>query len=227
MFDSDELHGQSDNTARPHSKYTLACNDPSRSTVTSQCFDELYQEYWVYVFAICWIFLDDEDAAQRVAQEVFVRQWKAIQQDNPSTAQFKVMLHHQAVLCCLERMRKKDIIIASAATIISNSVMPEASPAPAVPGGQPAEPDLTFGHELSTTTESHIPMWLTLEHCFARLFPEQRVLIQMRYIDSYTWEEIAALCRISFSQVRRDAAVAMRDLMRCLLSMGSAQLTRT
>ncbi len=46
--------------------------------MTSQEFDEIYNEYWKYVYWLCRRLLNNEEEALDAAQEVFCRKWKAL-----------------------------------------------------------------------------------------------------------------------------------------------------
>ncbi|MCX7599292.1 MAG: sigma-70 family RNA polymerase sigma factor [Armatimonadetes bacterium] len=151
-------------------------------------FEELYKEFWPYVYAVCRAALGDPDEAQDAAQEVFLRKWRKRDAYNAATGSFKSWLSVNALRVCVDRLRRKDLERRAAEYAATDSP-----------------------HRAEGMLKTAL-----VETCLSRLSPEERLCLVMRDVLEFTWEELAAATGRSVAAVRRLVAAARRHLGDCL-----------
>jgi DNA-directed RNA polymerase specialized sigma24 family protein len=70
-------------------------------------FEELYQEHWSLVFALCRARLGDHEEAMDAAQDVFVRKWRAFSSYDPARASFRTWICRNAENRVIDVLRRR------------------------------------------------------------------------------------------------------------------------
>ena len=149
-------------------------------------FEELYRQYWRYVFVLCRTRLGDTEEALDAAMEVFLRKWQVIGCYDPARATFKTWLARNTERLCIDIVRKR--------------------------GSRGRHVAYTEAETASACEEAAAPLPAQLSLCLGDLDPMDRQLLLMHEIEGYTWEEIGALTGLSVWQVRRRVGQTLRRL---------------
>lgn len=158
-------------------------------------FEELYQEHWPFVFALCASRLGDREAALDAAQTVFVRKWVARETYDPERASFRVWVQRNAVNLCIDLLRERGR--RPTTSTLADDVT---SPLP--------------------TAEAALQERARVARALAVLPKGQRQLVLMRALEGYTWQEIACLTGQTVSQVRTAVGRGLERLRAALAAQG-------
>jgi len=170
------------------------------TALDGQRFEELYDEHWPRVFAICRTRLDDQQEALDAAQEVFVRKWQARGRYDPGLSTFRTWVSRNAEHLCTDIFRRK-------------AVRPTQEPLSETLPEAPAAGE----------TDTGITRRLALNSALEALEPQPRQLVLMHEVHGYTWEEIAHTTGLTVAQARSAVAKAL-DRLRALLKHAGVEL---
>jgi len=165
--------------------------------LSGERFEELYQEHWPLVFALCRSRLGNHDEALDAAGEVFVRKWRARHTYDPARASFRTWVSRNAEHLCIDYLRRR-------AVRPDPEELPDDLPAPEAGGGE------------SARSLDRVAVGKAL----ARLTPRQRQLVLMHEVEGYTWEEIAAIAGLTVAQARGGVSKGLELLRSFLLGAG-------
>lgn len=166
-------------------------------------YDELMQHYEKKVYALCFRMAGNHDDAEDLAQESFLKVFRAL----PSfkgDAQFSTWLYRIVTNTCLDERRKrgrKPVLVSIDKPVATGDgemtiPLPDKAPDPLCE---------TLAGELQTE----------IQELLAQLPQEQRVVIVMRDLEGYSYEEIAAVLGVNMGTVKsrlNRARARLRDL---------------
>ncbi len=159
--------------------------------MTDEEFEELYKQFWGLVYSKCLASLGDVEEALDATMEIFTRKYCARDRYDPTKASFKTWLTRNTDRHCIDLIRKR-----SHRNEVSLEGMLES-------GEEVEEP---------ADTEQLIDIRIALIH----LDPFDRELVLMRFVEEYTWNEIAQITGLTVAQVRRRVDNALAKLRRWL-----------
>jgi len=167
------------------------------TALDGQRFEELYDEHWPWVFAVCRTRLGDHQDALDAAQEVFVRKWRARGRYDPGLATFRTWVSRNAEHLCTDIFRRK-------------AVRPTQEPLTETLPDAPAAGE----------TDAEIARRVTLNSALDALEPQQRQLVLMHEVHGYTWEEIAHTTGLTVAQARSAVGKGLERLRALLKDAG-------
>lgn len=156
-----------------------------------QAFRTLYIRYRKKIINYCYRFFPDRTIAEELAQEVFVRMYRAGSKYRPD-ARFSTWLFKIATNVCLNELRKKQYHSKTDSL------------------DQPIETDKgPIYRELESDPESHPGMVLeseerdqVLRNALAALPPKQKAALILRIYEEFSYQEIAQQLKCSESSVK-------------------------
>jgi RNA polymerase sigma-70 factor (ECF subfamily) len=152
-------------------------------------FEEYYQEFWRYVYTVCLSRLGDRERAQDAALDVFVLAYRAFPRYNPALP-FKPWICQIAVRHCTDLLRQQL---------------------------RHAEGMEGLRREAASRPPDHQdPIHLQVSVCLDALGAFDRHLVQMKYLEGYTWEEMEEITDLSVSELRTAVASTVRELRACM-----------
>lgn len=161
-------------------------------------FEPLVETYQTAIYNLCYRMLGDSAEAEDAAQEAFLRAYAQLRRYDP-TRSFKTWLFSIASHYCIDRLRKRRLTWLS----IDDEALP---PHPALHEQAPGPEEMTARHEHSAAVQKLL----------ARLSPDDRSVIVMRYWYDLSYEEIAEATGATVSAVKsrlHRARVAMGEMM--------------
>jgi len=165
--------------------------------------EALVQRYQNYVFRLCYLVMRNEQDAEDMTQETFIRACRALPRfEVREGISFEAWLYRIAVNCCRSRMRRKWY-----------QVMPWQR--------------LGFGERISAGPEDR-PEWVVLRdeqrsqvlNVINRLGEKHRLVIILRYYADLSNEEIARVLNIPSGTVRSRLHTARQRLRESLAAAG-------
>jgi RNA polymerase sigma-70 factor (ECF subfamily) len=166
-------------------------------------YDQLMARYEKKVYALCFRMAGNHSDAEDLAQEAFLKTFRAL----PSfkgDSQFSTWLYRIVTNTCLDERRKraKKPVLVSIDKPLDTE---EGSMAISLPGNAP-DP---LAETISGESQAEI------QNLLLSLSPDQRVVLVMRDIEGYSYEEIAAALNINMGTVKsrlNRARCRMREL---------------
>jgi RNA polymerase sigma-70 factor (ECF subfamily) len=146
-------------------------------------FTQLVETYQTPIFNLCYRMLGESGEAEDAAQETFLRAYSQLARYDPSRS-FKTWLFSIANHHCIDRLRKRRLTWLS----IDDDLPPH-----------PALQDHAIGPEEASVRREQTEMLQTL---MARLAPDDRAVVAMRYWHDLSYEEIAEATQSTVSAVK-------------------------
>lgn len=147
-----------------------------------EAFAELVYAYQDAVYNLCYRMLYDRGEAEDAAQEAFLRAYLNLQRYDPSRS-FKTWLLTIASNYCIDRIRRRRMQWLSLEDPLPNLTLREDEPEPE---------DVTILHEQS----------LALQKLLAKLPPDYRAAVVLRYWYDYSYVEIADILDATESAIK-------------------------
>ncbi|WP_084413253.1 sigma-70 family RNA polymerase sigma factor [Desulfovirgula thermocuniculi] len=169
-------------------------------------FEELVVLYQQRVYALSYQLTGNHDDAQELAQEVFVRAYRALETFR-GEADFGTWLHRITVNLYLNMKKRR-----SSAELISLD-----EPVDTGDGEVTRELRAATGDPLEALEEREFREMV--ERALAELSPEQRAVLVLREIEGYSYEEIARLLGLSLGTVKSRLNRARESLKKKLSPM--------
>ena len=150
-----------------------------------EAFSHLIEMYQTPIFNLAYRMLGDPAEAEDAAQEAFLRAYTRLATYDTSRS-FKTWLFSIASHHCIDRLRKRRL------TWLSLDEPLPADAAPALADQSPGPEEQTARGEQTALIQQHL----------ARLSPEDRAVIVMRYWYDFSYEEIAQATGATVSAVK-------------------------
>ena len=148
-------------------------------------FTLLVEAYQVPVYNLCYRMLGESREAEDAAQESFLRAYSQLRRYDPQRS-FKTWLFSVASHYCIDQLRKRRLTWLS---LEDEEALP---PHPALQDGTPGPDEMASRHEQEAAIQALL----------ARLSPEDRSVVIMRYWYDLSYEEIAEATRTTVSAVK-------------------------
>jgi RNA polymerase sigma-70 factor (ECF subfamily) len=146
-------------------------------------FTQLVEAYQTPIYNLCYRMLGESGEAEDAAQETFLRAYSQLTRYDP-TRSFKTWLFAIASHYCIDRLRKRRLTWLS----IDDDLPPH-----------PALQDHAIGPEEALVRREQTEM---LQALMARLAPDDRAVVAMRYWSDLSYEEIAEATHTTVSAVK-------------------------
>jgi RNA polymerase sigma-70 factor (ECF subfamily) len=146
-------------------------------------FSALVEAYQTPIYNLCYRMLGDPAEAEDAAQEAFLRAYSQLATYDPGRS-FKTWLFAIANHHCIDRLRKRRLTWLS--------IEDDLPPHPALQEQGPGPEEANVRREQSEAMQALL----------ARLSPDDRAVIVMRYWHDLSYEEIAAATRTTVSAVK-------------------------
>lgn len=155
-------------------------------------FKELVRRYERPIFSLVFRMVRDRELAEDLAQEAFVKVFRALDQYDPAH-RFSSWLFKVAHNVAVDHLRRKQLDTVS----IDGS-----------PHGDPADGSRDSGISLPSTLES--PEEFTenrelgdrIEQAIGRLRPDYRAAVLLRHVEGYSYEEVAEIMEVPLGTVK-------------------------
>ncbi len=158
----------------------------------------LIQRYQNYVYRLCFLVMRNEQDAEDMTQETFIRACRALPRyEIRKGASFEAWLYRISVNCCRSRMRRKWY-----------QVLPWPNPAPEIASEPERQPDRQILHERTPGGDSEAIDMLGEKH---------RLVVILRYYAGLSNEEIARTLSIPSGTVRSRLHTARQRLKTLLI----------
>ncbi|HLB50386.1 MAG TPA: sigma-70 family RNA polymerase sigma factor [Anaerolineales bacterium] len=167
-------------------------------------FTRLVETYQTVIFNLCYRMLGDPAEAEDAAQETFLRAYSQLHRYDPGRS-FKTWLLAIASHHCIDRLRKRRLTWLS----LDESLEPH-----------PALHEHSPGPEEASVKREQTAVIATL---LARLAPDDRSMVVMRYWHDLSYEEIAEATGATVSAVKSRLHRARAQLATMLNSKPQAQ----
>lgn len=155
-------------------------------------FRALFAKYQTRIINFCFRFCADYDLAEDLAQEVFLRVYRAARQYRP-TARFSTWVYRIAVNVCLNEIRK-----------LKKSHLTRSMDCPATPDEQDSRmPE--FRDENQKSADEMIVAGQRdeqIKRALRKLPDQQRAAVLLRIYDGFSYKEIAAQMRVREGKVK-------------------------
>jgi RNA polymerase sigma-70 factor (ECF subfamily) len=169
-----------------------------------EAFSKLVEKYSKQIYNLCYYLTGDEDEANDVFQETFIRAYKSIKQFQRK-AKFLTWLYRIAVNVWRSEMRKPDrrkIVLFDEENGIENTRI------------ETQEKELSPQQELEKEELQKI-----VQQEIAKLSSDLQLVIILRYVEGKSYEEIAKICRCSLGTVGSRIYRAVEQLRKNLLPL--------
>ena len=153
-------------------------------------FDYLYQNYAAALYGIIYRVINDEQTAQDVLQDVFVKIWNSVAQYNPQKGRLYTWMLNIARNAAIDKTRSKGEIMKSKIQTGENIVN-----------------SLEQNAKTEQTTDT-----IGLKNIVADLKPEHADIINLAYFNGYTIEEISKTLNIPSGTVKTRMRSAIAQL---------------
>lgn len=175
-------------------------------------FAELFKFYQNYLFKICFSYVQNEQQALDLMQEIFIKLYKNMDKYDEKYP-FHPWIRRIAVNTCINEKRKSN---------------PPMIPLRYDEDGMNIEDQLAAEEDIEKEVESHDMARIIKEHIDC-LPEKQRMVIILRYYEDLSYEEIAELLHIPLGTVKTDlyrAKNALKDrLYKVVKNDEAAELT--
>jgi RNA polymerase sigma-70 factor (ECF subfamily) len=169
--------------------------------------EALIRHYQNYVFRLCYLVMRNEQDAEDMTQETFIRAFRALPRyEIRKGVSFEAWLYRIAVNCCRSRMRRKWY-----------QVLPWPEPAPQLVTEPDAQPD-----RMAVQSEQRDEMLKAID----TLGSKHRFVVILRYYAGLSNEEIAQTLNIPSGTVRSRLHTA-RQRLKALLNEREEKEQRT
>ena len=161
-------------------------------------FDRLVRQYQSYVFSLAVRFLCDDDEAQDIVQESFVRVWKHFDRYDPAQ-KFTTWLYRIATNLCLDRLRaakRKNLIFSSDKLESEIQTVPD-------------KRDLEQIH-------SNKELVAIIKKLSGQLPEKQQLVFTLRDLQDLSVEEVVEITGLSRESVKTNLHYARRRIRRVL-----------
>ncbi len=152
-----------------------------------RAFAELVRRYNTAIFRLAWRMLRNEEEARDIVQEVFLRVHRAMASYDQNR-KFSTWILRIATNLCIDRLRRKKVKLLS----IDIDANDEAH-VPVVLTEQGPGPDIQYG-KLSLREK--------LDEIIMRMTPIYRIVVELRYKQVLSYEEIADVLEIPLGTVK-------------------------
>ncbi len=149
-----------------------------------EAFARLVELYQTAIYNLCYRMLGEAGEAEDAAQEAFLRAYAQLNSYDPGRS-FKTWLFSIASHYCIDRLRKRRLTWLS----IEDEDLP---PHPALQEQSPGPEEVSVRREQTAVIQALL----------AKLAPEDRSVIVMRYWYDFSYEEIAEATRSTVSAVK-------------------------
>src|SRR5713226_4230096 len=146
-------------------------------------FGQLVEAYQTPIYNLCYRMLGEAGEAEDAAQETFLRAYSQLSSYDPNRA-FKTWLFSIANHHCIDRLRKRRLTWLS--------IDQDLPPHPALQEQAPGPEEASVRREQAEQVQGLL----------ARLPPEDRSVVVMRYWYDFSYEEIAEATRATVSAVK-------------------------
>lgn len=168
-----------------------------------EAFGELVSIYEKQIYSIAYRFMGNPDDASDLAQEAFVRAFRAISRFR-GDASFKTWMYHIVANVCRDELRKRK---RQPVVSLDTPIITEDGEITREQGDWSLTPELIYeSKELGET----------VQHLLNELIPEYRQALVLRELQGFTYEEIASTMECSLGTVKsriNRARKALRDLI--------------
>jgi RNA polymerase sigma-70 factor (ECF subfamily) len=147
-------------------------------------FARLVETYQTAIYNLCYRMLGESGEAEDAAQEAFLRAYSQLSTYDPARS-FKTWLFSIASHYCIDRLRKRRLTWLS----LDDDDLP---PHPALQEPSPGPEEVSVRREQTAVIQALL----------AKLAPEDRSVIVLRYWYDLSYEEIAEATRASVSSVK-------------------------
>ena len=162
-----------------------------------QAFSYLYDHYSKALFAVILPFVQQQDVAEDILQEVFVKVWQHIQSYNESKGRLYTWMLNIARNHAIDRIRSKDFNNQSKTTELPINVYNN------------ADGDSRIGDVGLKKTLSNLP-------------DDSRVLLELAYFQGYTHDEIAKITGLPLGTIKtrlRNTIIKLRKILTILFNL--------
>ncbi|MEO6287678.1 MAG: sigma-70 family RNA polymerase sigma factor [Dyadobacter sp.] len=156
---------------------------------------ELYSSYMEMVFGICYKYLRDEDESKDAVMQIFEKLVQDLK--THEVGNFKSWLHSVARNHCLMQLRSKRVFV-------GNEEIKEEYAGPDLQNNE-SEDIFTLDHQLNS-----------LGKCMQSLVSEQRVSIQLFYVEEKCYKDICIETGYDFNKVKSYIQNGKRNLKICM-----------
>ena len=162
-----------------------------------QAFSYLYDHYSKALFAVILPFVQQQDVAEDILQEVFVKIWQNIQSYNEYKGRLYTWMLNIARNHAIDRIRSKDFNNQSKTSALPNNVYNN------------VDGDNRIGDVGLKKTLSNLP-------------DESRVLLELAYFQGYTHDEIAKITGLPLGTIKtrlRNTIIKLRKILTILFNL--------
>ena len=162
-----------------------------------QAFSYLYDHYSKALFAVIFPFVQQQDAAEDILQEVFVKIWQHIHSYNESKGRLYTWMLNIARNHAIDRIRSKDFNNQSKTTTLPINVY------------NTVDSESRIGDVGLKKTLSNLP-------------DDSRVLLELAYFQGYTHDEIAKITGLPLGTIKtrlRNTIIKLRKILTVLFSL--------
>jgi RNA polymerase sigma-70 factor (ECF subfamily) len=155
-------------------------------------FDYLYHNYSQAIYGIIHNIITDDDSAQDLLQEVFVKIWNNFDQYDNSKGRLFTWMLNIARNAAIDKTRSKEFKKDSRNQSLDNSV----------------------GSINSRNSEQMFVDHIGLDKILDQLSPDYKILVELIYLKGYTQAEVAEMLEIPLGTVKtriRKAILALRE----------------
>jgi RNA polymerase sigma factor (sigma-70 family) len=171
-----------------------------KETGDNNCVGVLFQRYTHLIFGVCMKYLKDEDESQDASMQIFEKLLNDLKKHE--IQQFKGWLHMVCKNFCLMQLR-------SGATKLKHQKEMHKDFAPVMESGE----------ALHLTFENTKELQLTyMEECMKGLNNEQRLCVELFYLQEKSYNEVAEMTNFSMNNVKSYIQNGKRNLKICIES---------
>jgi RNA polymerase sigma-70 factor (ECF subfamily) len=153
-------------------------------------FDQLYRQYSGVLYGVIKKVVNDEQTAQDVLQEAFVKIWNNIKQYNPQKGRIYTWMLNVSRNAAIDKLRSKGEIMKGK-----------------IRGGE----EVVYSNEGNMKTEQDTDT-IGLKRMVAELKPEYYNIVSLAYFKGYTLDEISKTLNIPLGTVKTRMRHAMQLL---------------
>jgi RNA polymerase sigma-70 factor (ECF subfamily) len=171
-----------------------------KETGDNNCVGVLFQRYSHLIFGVCMKYLKDEDDSSDASMQIFEKLLKDLKKHE--IQQFKGWLHMVCKNFCLMQLRSGQTKLKHQKELYKDfaGIM---------------ENDLGLHHSLEYTKELQLNY---MEECMKGLNNEQRLCIELFYLQEKSYNEVAAMTSFSMNNVKSYIQNGKRNLKICIES---------